>query len=206
MSIYWRRYIYAGMLFPWIINTHRISCAWNRKPRPTFVASIYWWNDKPLRHRAVRTEFGASIWYARLYLHFFRSFHFDADPWGGGHEQLISNGGRIKPAFTERDKKQKMIDLRGISLHKAIARIRQNDTRSRSSFRLGSGLIWTGQRGGGRGELGGRRGGQVQGRILGDYPYIGGDTVICTDITDEGDFNSHTTHRLTSGRRWGKAP
>jgi hypothetical protein len=34
----------------------------------------------------------------------------------GGHEQLISTGGgRFKPAFTERDKKQTMIDLRGIS-------------------------------------------------------------------------------------------
>jgi len=33
----------------------------------------------------------------------------------GGHEQLISNGGRVKPAFAERDKKQTMIDLRGIS-------------------------------------------------------------------------------------------
>jgi hypothetical protein len=28
---------------------------------------------------------------------------------------LISNNGRFKPAFTERDKKQTMIDLRGIS-------------------------------------------------------------------------------------------
>jgi hypothetical protein len=33
----------------------------------------------------------------------------------GSHEQLISNGERLKPAFSERDKKQKMIDLRGIS-------------------------------------------------------------------------------------------
>jgi hypothetical protein len=33
----------------------------------------------------------------------------------GGHEQLISNGGRFKPAFSERDKKQTIIDLRGIS-------------------------------------------------------------------------------------------
>jgi hypothetical protein len=33
----------------------------------------------------------------------------------GGHEQLISNGGRFKPAFTERDKKPTLIDLRGIS-------------------------------------------------------------------------------------------
>jgi len=32
----------------------------------------------------------------------------------GGHEQLISNGERFKPAFAERDKKQAMIDLRGI--------------------------------------------------------------------------------------------
>ncbi len=32
-----------------------------------------------------------------------------------GHEQLISNGGRFKPAFAKRDKKQTMIDLRGIS-------------------------------------------------------------------------------------------
>jgi hypothetical protein len=38
------------------------------------------------------------------------------------HEQLISNGGRFKPAFAERDKKQTMIDLRGISttLHKTF--------------------------------------------------------------------------------------
>ncbi len=33
----------------------------------------------------------------------------------GGHEQLISSGGRFKPAFAQRDKKQPMIDLRGIS-------------------------------------------------------------------------------------------
>ncbi len=33
----------------------------------------------------------------------------------GGHEQLISNRGRIKPAFAKRDKKQTMIDIRGIS-------------------------------------------------------------------------------------------
>jgi hypothetical protein len=33
----------------------------------------------------------------------------------GGHEKLISNGGRFKPALAERDEKQKMIDLRGIS-------------------------------------------------------------------------------------------
>jgi hypothetical protein len=33
----------------------------------------------------------------------------------GGHEQLISNGGRFKPAFARRDKKQAMLDLRGIS-------------------------------------------------------------------------------------------
>jgi hypothetical protein len=32
-----------------------------------------------------------------------------------GHEQLITNIGRFQPAFAERDKKQKMIDLRGIS-------------------------------------------------------------------------------------------
>jgi hypothetical protein len=33
-----------------------------------------------------------------------------------GQEQLISNVGRLnKPAFAERDKKQTMIDLRGIS-------------------------------------------------------------------------------------------
>jgi hypothetical protein len=31
-----------------------------------------------------------------------------------GHEQLISNGERFKPAFAERDKKQTMINLRGI--------------------------------------------------------------------------------------------
>jgi hypothetical protein len=36
----------------------------------------------------------------------------------GGHEhqQLISNGKRFKPAFAERDKKQTVIDLRGIKL------------------------------------------------------------------------------------------
>jgi hypothetical protein len=33
----------------------------------------------------------------------------------GGREQLISNAGRFKPAFVERDKKQTMTDLRGIS-------------------------------------------------------------------------------------------
>jgi hypothetical protein len=33
----------------------------------------------------------------------------------GGYEQLISNGERFKPAFAERDKKQTMLDLRGIS-------------------------------------------------------------------------------------------
>jgi hypothetical protein len=33
----------------------------------------------------------------------------------GGHEQLISNGGRFKPAFAEGNTKQTMIDLRGIS-------------------------------------------------------------------------------------------
>jgi hypothetical protein len=32
-----------------------------------------------------------------------------------GHEQLILNGGRFNPAFFERDKKQTIIDLRGIS-------------------------------------------------------------------------------------------
>ena len=32
-----------------------------------------------------------------------------------GHEQLISHGGRFKRVFAERDKKQTMIDLRGIS-------------------------------------------------------------------------------------------
>ncbi len=32
-----------------------------------------------------------------------------------GHEQMISNGGKFKPAFAEKDKKQTMIDLRGIS-------------------------------------------------------------------------------------------
>jgi len=33
----------------------------------------------------------------------------------GGHEQLISSGGRFKSAFAKRDKKQTMTDLRGIS-------------------------------------------------------------------------------------------
>jgi hypothetical protein len=33
----------------------------------------------------------------------------------GGHEELISNGGRFKPALAERDKKHTMIDLRRIS-------------------------------------------------------------------------------------------
>jgi hypothetical protein len=33
----------------------------------------------------------------------------------GGHKPLIANGERFKPAFIERDKKQTMIDLRGIS-------------------------------------------------------------------------------------------
>jgi hypothetical protein len=31
------------------------------------------------------------------------------------YEQLISNGGRFKPAFAQRDKKQTMIDIRKIS-------------------------------------------------------------------------------------------
>ncbi len=30
----------------------------------------------------------------------------------GGHDQIISNSGRFKPAFAERDKKPIMIDLR----------------------------------------------------------------------------------------------
>jgi hypothetical protein len=33
----------------------------------------------------------------------------------GSHEQLISNVGSFKPAFDERDQKQTLIDLRGIS-------------------------------------------------------------------------------------------
>jgi hypothetical protein len=33
----------------------------------------------------------------------------------GGHEQLISNSVCFKPAFAKRDKKQTMIDLRGIA-------------------------------------------------------------------------------------------
>jgi hypothetical protein len=33
----------------------------------------------------------------------------------GGHEQLISNSGRFKPAFAKRDKKHTMTDLPGIS-------------------------------------------------------------------------------------------
>ncbi len=33
----------------------------------------------------------------------------------GGHEQLISNSVRFKPAFAKRDEKQTMIDLRRIS-------------------------------------------------------------------------------------------
>jgi hypothetical protein len=36
----------------------------------------------------------------------------------GGHEQLISNGERFKPAFAERNYKQTMIDLRGISTNR----------------------------------------------------------------------------------------
>ncbi len=36
-------------------------------------------------------------------------------PGDGGHEQLISNSGRFKPTFAERDKKQAMIDLSRIS-------------------------------------------------------------------------------------------
>jgi hypothetical protein len=32
-----------------------------------------------------------------------------------GHKQRISNGGRFKPAFDEKDKTQTMIDIRGIS-------------------------------------------------------------------------------------------
>ncbi len=33
----------------------------------------------------------------------------------GGHEQLISSGGRFNRAFAKRDNKQTMTDLRGIS-------------------------------------------------------------------------------------------
>jgi hypothetical protein len=36
-------------------------------------------------------------------------------PCAGGHEQLISNSVRFYQAFVNRDKKQKLIDLRGIS-------------------------------------------------------------------------------------------
>jgi hypothetical protein len=36
----------------------------------------------------------------------------------GGHEHLISNGERFKPAFAERNDKQTMIDLRGISTNR----------------------------------------------------------------------------------------
>jgi hypothetical protein len=38
----------------------------------------------------------------------------------GGYEQLVSNGGRFKPALDERDKKQTMIDLRGISTNPSL--------------------------------------------------------------------------------------
>jgi hypothetical protein len=38
-----------------------------------------------------------------------------AHNWDGGHEQLTSNGGRFNPAVAEREKKETMIDLRGIS-------------------------------------------------------------------------------------------
>jgi hypothetical protein len=47
----------------------------------------------------------------------FSKFSFDHpefDIRDGGYEQLISNGGSL-PAFSERDKKQSMIDIRGIS-------------------------------------------------------------------------------------------
>ncbi len=40
-------------------------------------------------------------------------------PWDGGDEQLISNSGRYKPTFAERDKKQAMIDLSGILTNSA---------------------------------------------------------------------------------------
>ncbi len=36
---------------------------------------------------------------------------FNSWSWDGGHEQLISNGGRFKPAFAKRDQAQTMIDL-----------------------------------------------------------------------------------------------
>ncbi len=36
-------------------------------------------------------------------------------PGDGGHEQLISNSGRYKPTFVERDKNHTMIDISGIS-------------------------------------------------------------------------------------------
>ncbi len=35
--------------------------------------------------------------------------------WDSGREQLISNGGRFKPAFAKRDKKHTMIDFRVIA-------------------------------------------------------------------------------------------
>ncbi len=38
-----------------------------------------------------------------------------SEPMDGRHEQLISNGERFKPAFSERDKNQILTDLRGIS-------------------------------------------------------------------------------------------
>ncbi len=43
----------------------------------------------------------------------YRSLTRDLRRWS--HEQLIPNGERFKPAFAERDKKQTMTDLRGIS-------------------------------------------------------------------------------------------
>jgi hypothetical protein len=47
------------------------------------------------------------LYWQRRYEPFMRD-----DARDGGHEQLVSNG---KPAFAKRDKKQTMIDLRGIS-------------------------------------------------------------------------------------------
>jgi hypothetical protein len=59
----------------------------------------------------------------------------------GGHEQLISNGGRFKPAFSERNKKQTIIDLRGISTNWFKNQLCPS-IRLSIGYRLGEGAFW----------------------------------------------------------------
>jgi hypothetical protein len=62
-----------------------------------------------------KDDLAISVWifervFAELPFHFAR--HFNRQRRWSSPGQLISNGGRLKPAFSERDKKQTMIDLR----------------------------------------------------------------------------------------------